>query len=91
MSDFKVGERLRDKVSGFTGIAMSKVEYFSGCIQYLVDPEQLNKETNAKMNGVYFDLEQLEKVDDGLLEVREEKKRPGGGMHDNLPTGFNHP
>jgi hypothetical protein len=31
---FKLGEILKDRVTGFTGVVMGRTEYFTGCIHY---------------------------------------------------------
>jgi len=59
----KLGQKLRDKVSGFEGIATSRIEYLNGCVQFCLKP----KSTDGKMpEGEYIDIQQLEVVDDGL-------------------------
>lgn len=32
----KLGDKVRDKVSGYTGIAVARCEFINGCIQYTV-------------------------------------------------------
>ena len=33
-----LGNKVRDKVTGMEGIAVSRVEYLNGCVQYAVQP-----------------------------------------------------
>ncbi len=56
----KLGSKVKDKVSGFTGIATAKVEYLNGCIQYCINPK-VGKD-NKNKEGFYFDEGQIELV-----------------------------
>ena len=73
MSEIKLGDKVRDKYSGFTGIAIAKTEYINGCIQYSVIPkvDKKNEETMAV------------DIDEGSLEiitpVKKEPEKIGGG------------
>lgn len=54
--NFKLGQRLRDRVTGIEGIATSKVEYLNGCVQYCIQPEAKD---NKNVDHEYFDIQQL--------------------------------
>jgi hypothetical protein len=43
---FKIGlgSRVKDSVTGFTGIVVCRCEWMNGCIRYTVQGEKLNKE-----------------------------------------------
>lgn len=73
----ELGMKVKDKVTGFTGIATSKVEYLNGCVQFCV------KATVGKdgkyPDGQYIDIEQLEAVGKGITI---KKKDTGGEMND---------
>lgn len=45
---FKLGEILRDKITGFTGVVMGRTEYVTGCIQYGLLPCNLDKDGNMQ-------------------------------------------
>lgn len=67
MSDgvnFVLGNRVRDKITGFHGIATSRVEYLHGCVQYGVTP-QVGTDGKA-VDTCYYDAPRLEYVDDGV-------------------------
>lgn len=53
----KLGDRMKDKVSGFEGIAISKHEYLNGCVRYSLNAEKLEA---GKPLIETFDREQLE-------------------------------
>lgn len=75
----KLGDEVKDKVTGFKGIATSRVEYLNGCVQFCVEPK-LDKD-GKKVKYEYIDQGQLERIGDGINVVNE---GPGGVMP-NVP------
>ena len=73
-----LGKKVRDKVTGFEGIATSKVEFIGGCIQFCVKPK--SKKDNMP-DGAYIDIEQLEVIGKGPKIT----PRPTGGNQVDLP------
>jgi len=73
---FKLGEKVKDTVTGFKGTVISRVEYLNGCLQYCIDPK-VGKE--GKMEKSHY-------VDEGQLvsaetrSARARKSAPGGVM-----------
>ena len=61
----KLGQKVKDKVTGFQGIAITKCIYLNGCIQYSVQPPVNEKGESPKSNWV--DEGQLIVVDHGIL------------------------
>ena len=51
MADIKLGDCVRDTVSGFTGIVIAKSEYMSGITKYCVESIELD---NGKMAPEYW-------------------------------------
>lgn len=78
---FRLGNRVKDIVTGFTGIATAKCEYLNGCIQYCVKPPV--KEEDKMPEGIYIDEGQLEFVDSGLIMPKKET----GGPQQDTPRG----
>jgi len=73
----KLGDKVKDKISGFTGIMTAKVEYLNGCNQIGIAPK-VDKE--GKMRSVeYFDDIQVVLVGKG---VNLESKPTGGPQRD---------
>lgn len=35
----QLGDKIKDRITGLTGIAISKIEYLNGCVQYGVCPK----------------------------------------------------
>lgn len=75
----KLGEKVRDKVTGFEGIATSRVEYLNGCVQYGVTPK-IKVKDNKKPETEYIDEGRLELVGKG---INVKKKRTGGYQSDH--------
>lgn len=53
-----LGDRVHDKVSGFKGIVTGRLEYLNGCRQFLVKPEQLDKD-GKMIDGIWIDEQYL--------------------------------
>jgi len=79
----ELGMKLKDKVTGLTGIAVAKVEYLNGCVQYCVKPE-MGKDKKYP-DGQYIDVAQLEVVGKGLSL---KKKATGGVMGDTPSSNY---
>ena len=54
----KLGSRVRDSITGFAGIAVSRTEYLYGCVQVGVQPVVLTPEGKPE-EIVYFDEQRL--------------------------------
>lgn len=59
-----LGKKMRDKVTGYEGIAVAKIQYLNGCVQYCVKPTV--SEDGKMPEGEYIDIHQLDIVDDGV-------------------------
>lgn len=81
MSEIKLGNKVRDKVTGFTGIATAKIEYINGCIQYCVKPKVAKDNTMSE--GEYIDIDELEVIRGGI----KIKSTPSGGPQRDCPKG----
>ena len=75
----KLGQKVRDKVTGFEGMATAKVEYLNGCVQLCVKPKAID---GKMLEGEYIDDSQLEIIDDGIT-IKDE---PDGGLMPDTPT-----
>ena len=81
-NQIELGEKVRDIVTGFTGIAMARVEYLNGCVQFCVKP--MAKKVDCMPDGHYIDIGQLERVRGGILGLIQ-KATTGGVMPDEPP------
>lgn len=80
----KLGDKVRDKVSGYEGIATSRTEFLNGCFQIEITPK-LKKGTTPsveQIQGIAIDEQQLERVSCGINtpEKKVVKTDTGGPM-----------
>lgn len=61
----RLGQELRDKVSGIKGIAVSRTEFINGCVRFAIQAP-MNKKDNTLPPEVWFDEKQLEVVGKGI-------------------------
>jgi hypothetical protein len=57
----KLGDVVRDKISGFQGVATCRVEFITGCVRWRISPQEVDE--GELIESQYFDAEQLEEVD----------------------------
>lgn len=74
-----LGNKVRDIVTGQTGIVTSRVEYINGCTQYCMTPPAVD---NKREDGVYVDEAQLEVIGDGVAV----KRSTTGGPQRDCPS-----
>ena len=81
----KVGQRVKDRVSGLQGIATQKATYMNGCVSFLVVPAlECTDIGQTAPESNWIDFTRLQVLGDGLLEIAavtppaENGKRPGG-------------
>lgn len=72
----KVGQKVEDIVSGFTGIAVARTEWLNGCIRICVQP-RLDKDGKF-VDSIDFDEPQLKLIDEKPLH--RDRGDTGGPM-----------
>ena len=78
----ELGNKVKDTVTGYEGIATARIEYLNGCIQYCVKPK-IGKD--GKMpEGEYIDEGELKDLGKG---IKAAPKETGGDMPDT-PNGI---
>lgn len=70
----KLGDKVKDKVSGVTGIVVCKTVYLNGCIQYGIQTKF--KKTDTDLCHFNIDEQYLIKIGNGL----NVKRKPAGGL-----------
>lgn len=81
-SKIELGQEVRDVVTGFAGIAVSRLEFLNGCVQYCVKPKAGD---DGKMpEGEWIDIQQLEVVSRGIRVPQ----RASGGPVPNAPKTY---
>lgn len=80
----ELGKEGRDKITGFKGIIVAKIEFLFGCNQYGIAPRM--DEIGKIQDTHYFDEGRIEIIGDGIKpeDVQVEKK---GGINRDAPTG----
>ncbi|KKL25932.1 hypothetical protein LCGC14_2400350 [marine sediment metagenome] len=53
-----LGKMYKDRISGFTGVAIARTEYLFGCVRVMVEPTKLKKDGDFLPDG-WFDEERL--------------------------------
>lgn len=79
----ELGRKVRDKVSGIEGIAVSRTEFLNGCVRYSIQPKPAKKDGSIP-GELWFDVKQLEVVGPGVIV---EQKRTGGPTTLHTPKG----
>ncbi|MFH0995779.1 MAG: hypothetical protein V1844_09825 [Pseudomonadota bacterium] len=82
MSKFKLGEVLKDKVTGFQGVVMGRTEYFTQCAHYGLCSQTLKD--GKPLEWEWIDETRLVRVE-GAERVLQESREPTSGPHPNAP------
>ena len=80
----KVGDLIRDTITGFEGIAIARTDWLNGCVRFLIQPKMLHE--GKPVEAQSFDQEQCELVGAGPELVQQ----PTGGGRPN-PVGYPKP
>lgn len=82
----KLGDRVRDAVSGWEGIATARYEYLNGCVRWQID----GVDKDGKPEGFVFDDQQVQVVMADALAPVVEYPDPAvssvGGPRSNTPV-----
>ena len=73
----KLGSRVKDRITGFTGIASGRAEYQFGCAQVLITPEGLKD--GQPLNAHWFDEQRVEVVEETAPVVSPASSAKSGG------------
>ena len=69
-----LGQKVRDKITGFSGIVTGRVEYLTGCNQLLVAPPI--KDDGAWRDSQWFDEQRVDVLDATPIAL-DNGKTPG--------------
>lgn len=83
MKEIQLGNKVKDKVSGLTGIAVARTEFLNGCIRFTIQPEA--KKDGTIPSECWIDDKQLVIVGKG---VTVEMQRTGGPTSMKVPKGL---
>jgi len=90
-----IGARVRDRVTGFSGICIGVTRWLTGCDSIGIAPETLG-ENGKQIESGWFDETRIEVVLDqalvaaekGLQIVEEIKQDERGGSHETPRQGY---
>lgn len=80
----KLGDKVRDTISGLEGIVTQRTEFLNGCIQYALQPK-IKKGTDMPP-AWHIDEEQLEVIEKKKPAKKKKKSAPGGPTRKALTT-----
>lgn len=52
--NFKLGDKVKDTISGFDGIVTGRFEYLNGCVRLNIEPDHLDKD-GKRIEGCVID------------------------------------
>lgn len=70
--DIHLGDRVKDRITGYTGIVTCVTEYLNGCFRCGIQPEKLDKDGKVP-DSRYFDIEELVVVNKGKYGLAKVK------------------
>ena len=73
--NIKLGDKVKDRISGYKGIATAIAAYLNGCTRVLIEPIKLDDEGNM-LKSLWFDDVQVEVIKEGAFASG--KKKIGG-------------
>lgn len=77
----ELGKKAIDKITGFSGIITSRVQYLTGCDQYGITPKMQKKDTEVKRTE-YFDEGRIEVLGEGIKPAKVAAPARGGPNRD---------
>jgi hypothetical protein len=77
-----LGDKVRDRVTGYTGIVVARTEWLYGCVRYVVQSQELHD--GRPIDNVQFDEECLKVLKADALKDKTVKDT-GGDRH-HVPT-----
>jgi len=75
----QLGQKARDKVTGFEGILVGRVQYLFGCNQYSISPPAKDGKVN---DSQWFDEGRVEVIGPGIAPEAVQVEKPGGPNRD---------
>ena len=70
---FELGEKVKDQITGYSGIIIGRIEYITGCDQYLIVNQKVKSDGERK-KGEWFDENRLIKMKGQKFVLKTEKK-----------------
>lgn len=74
-----LGKQVRDRITGFTGVATARSEYLNGCVRILVEAKEA---ADGKLPSDWFDEQRIEYVEAGDGVLASAAKAGGPPSHE---------
>lgn len=74
----KLGQRVRDRISGLEGIVIGRMEYLYGCTRIAVQPQDVKD--GKPVESTFVDEPQLELLGDEFVADAEMSRPPEGAV-----------
>ena len=91
----QLGDLVRDWVTGYEGTATARVEYINGCIQYCIEPNDLQKgepfpgfESAPYIDAARLQVVEAHHYERGDASASIEPAKSTGGFMKNKPRGI---
>lgn len=82
-SKIVLGCEAKDKITGFSGLVVAKIEYLFGCTQWGISPKVL---IEGKIGDtIYFDEGRIDVIGKGISKEEVKGEKPGGLNSRELP------
>jgi hypothetical protein len=75
MFKHELGQKAKDKITGFEGILTARVQFLTGCNRYSIQPQKLHD--GKRLEGEYFDEDQIVITGKGILAEEVSGKKRG--------------
>jgi hypothetical protein len=73
----KLGSKVQDTLTGFTGIATGRTEWMFGCARICIEPQVLKD--GKPIEGFWFDEQRVKVLSDHAPEVSQDSNAESGG------------
>lgn len=84
---FALGDKARDKVTGFTGIVIARTEWLHGCARITIQPQKLDPVKGTPVEAHAFDELQCERVAEAVVAPATTEERKKGGPRPDVSRG----
>lgn len=81
----KLGDKVKDLITSFSGLATGRTEFLYGCARILIEPESLSKD-GKPVESAWFDEQRVESVEARAIPMsRDNSATAGGPQQDPRP------